>query len=364
MIGKVIPVILAGGAGERLWPVSRAQAPKQFLNLGQSQTTFDAVMTRARGDVFDACPIIVAAREHDAFLSAVTASDILLEPVRRGSCAAVVAAALRAIARDSESVIIVMASDHLITDAHAFQLNVQHAYPAAQSGALVTFGVTPTHAATGYGYLHVGEQFSGEVRRVQRFVEKPDAATAQSYIDQGYLWNSGNFLFRASAFLDEARHHTPELVAHVERSIDTGERRANRIFLAPDDFAKSPNISIDYAIMEKTDRAAVLPVTYTWSDIGTWDAVAASLSQDDPQNKIIGRGLVEKSENVLVYSQDKLTTVIGCDDLIVVTTADAVLVMKKGRGEEVKTVLETLRHKGFAEADRFIANLSAEYLPP
>jgi mannose-1-phosphate guanylyltransferase / mannose-6-phosphate isomerase len=356
MTAKIIAVALAGGAGERLWPVSRMQAPKQFLHLGQSQTTFDAVLARARGDVFDARPIVVAAVEHDEFLSAVTASDILLEPVRRGSCAAVVTAALRAVARDPESIIMVMASDHLITDAHAFQMSVQDAYAAAQAGVLVTFGVTPTHAATGYGYLQVGEQFSGEVRRVQRFVEKPDAAMAQSYIDQGYLWNSGNFLFKASAFLDEARRLVPELVSHVEKAIDNGERRANRIFLAPDDFAKSPTISIDYAIMEKTDRAAVLPVAYSWSDIGTWDALAASMAEGEPQTKIIGRGVVEKSDNVLVYSQDRLTTVIGCDDLIVVTTADAVLVMKKGHGEDVKILLETLRNKGFAEADRFIAN--------
>jgi mannose-1-phosphate guanylyltransferase / mannose-6-phosphate isomerase len=353
----VIPLILAGGAGTRLWPLSRGQSPKQFLRLGEAATLLHQTLERCIGGVFDRKPMIVGSTDNrgqllEAVQEVGILADILLEPMRRNSCAAIVTGALRALERDADAVVLVLAADHHIPDRHAFQAAVERALPAALAGQLVTFGVKPRHAATGYGYIlpNAKAEKSG-VFSVQQFVEKPDPATASRYMKEGYLWNSGNFLFLAKTLIEEVRRNAPEVLAAVELAMRHASRDEDFIRLAVLHFAAAPKISMDYAVMEKTSKASVLPVEYGWNDIGTWDAVSGTLAADTDGNAIIGRGVVMGGRNVTVHSETLLTTVIGCDDLIVVTTRDAVLVARKGSTESVKALVDRLKDQGYAEAD-------------
>jgi mannose-1-phosphate guanylyltransferase / mannose-6-phosphate isomerase len=257
-------------------------------------------------------------------------------------------------ARDEEAVILVLAADHHVPDAAAFAAAVAEAVPAAEAGLLVTFGIKPRSPATGYGYIMPGEPVNGAVRRLQKFVEKPDHDTAVRYIADGYLWNSGNFLYKAKSFIAEAKVLVPDVVAAVAASLKAAQRDRDFIRLDAEAFAKSPQIAVDFAIMEKTTKAAVLPVSYEWNDIGSWDAVAGSLPVDGHGNAVVGDGMIEASRNVMVHSDGMLTTVLGCEDIIVVATKDAVLVAKRGVTEKVKTLVDQLAAKGRDEATKAI----------
>jgi mannose-1-phosphate guanylyltransferase / mannose-6-phosphate isomerase len=348
---KVIPVILSGGSGTRLWPLSRSAKPKQFLSFDGGPTMIQQTLLRCQGAGFDGRLIFVGADQHRFVLAEAAQglgvqADIVLEPMRRDSCAAIVAGALQAMARDEEAVILVLAADHHVPDAAAFAACVAEAVPAAEAGLLVTFGIKPRSPATGYGYIMPGEVVAGGVKRLQKFVEKPDHATAVRYIADGYLWNSGNFLYKAKSFIAEAKVLVPDVVAAVAASLTAAERDLDFIRLNAEAFARSPQIAVDFAIMEKTARAAVLPVSYEWNDIGSWDAVAGSLPADANGNAIVGDGVVEASRNVFVHSEGMLTTVLGCDDIVVVTTRDAVLVAKRGATEKVKGLVDQLKAAG------------------
>jgi mannose-1-phosphate guanylyltransferase / mannose-6-phosphate isomerase len=351
MTNPLIPVILSGGAGTRLWPLSRSAAPKQFLRLVGEHTLLEQTLMRCRGPMFDAIPIVVGSTDHrgqllETLLSVETKADLLLEPCRRNSCAAVVAGALRAIERDPNAVILVLAADHHIPDTEDFHEQIAKAAEAACQGALVTFGIQPSHPATGYGYILSDLKSPiGPAFRIAKFVEKPDAITAKNYLEQGYLWNSGNFLFQAQSLLDEAQRLCPDVVAHVSQSMINAERDQDFIRLSTKDFASAPSVAIDVAIMEQTDRSAVLPVAYRWSDIGTWDAVAQAVTRDANDNAIIGQGVVLNSNNVVVNSSDLMTAVVGCEDIMVITTPTAVLVVKRGSSENVKMLLGELQNK-------------------
>jgi mannose-1-phosphate guanylyltransferase / mannose-6-phosphate isomerase len=357
MTKLIIPLILAGGAGVRLWPLSRGQAPKQFLRLGEQITFLHQTLKRCSGKLFDQSPIIVGSADNRAQLldmaqSLNLSADIVLEPMRRNSCAAIVAGSLRALERDPDALVLVLAADHHIPDAEAFHEATLQATVAASAGKIVTFGIVPRHPATGYGYIMpTNDQVGGGALKVQRFVEKPNAETAARYITSGYLWNSGNFLFKARTFVDEVKFLAPDVLIAVQEALLQSERDRDFIRLDAEAFARSPNISVDYAIMEKTNHASVLPVEYFWSDIGTWDAVASALTPDDNGNAMIGRGVMERSRNVLVHSERLLTAVIGCEDIVVITTGDAVLVARKGATEDVKALVDRLRAEGFAETD-------------
>ncbi len=356
----VTPVVLSGGSGTRLWPLSRDNKPKQFLDFGGQHSLIQQTILRCRGDIFAAKPIVVAAEAHrfliaEALRDIGTSADILLEPLRRDSCAAVVVGVLQAFAQNSEAVVLVVAADHYIPDVKAFAGAVAAGVAAAEAGWLVTFGIQARSASTGYGYISAGESVAeGLVRKVKAFVEKPNATTAQSYVDQGYFWNSGNFLFKAKAFLDEAARLVPDVVKAAQKSLQLAVVDLDFLRLDAEGFAQSPQISVDFAIMEKTTRAAVLPVDYLWSDIGTWDSVAATLGQDDDGNAVVGRGVVADSRNVLVHAENRLTTVVGCEDLIVVSTRDAVMVAQKGHSEKVKTLVARLKDEKFWEADNSV----------
>lgn len=353
----IIPVILSGGAGTRLWPLSRNAKPKQFLRFGSENSLMQETILRCSSNVFDKRPIIVSG-ESQRFLIAEDLreisvdADIILEPMRRDSCAAIAAGCLQALQRSPDAMVFILAADHKIPDAAAFSAAVTQAKTDAEAGKLTTFGIKPTHAATGYGYIKPGKSLRvGGSCVLEKFVEKPDAVTAATCVQSGYLWNSGNFLFSAKVFLDELQKYAPHVLSAVQGSFLNARRETDFVRLESEAFARSPQISVDYAVMEKTDRAAVFAVDYSWNDIGSWDAVHDLLSKDQSGNSIQGHGLVLQGQNNFLYSDGILTALIGVDDLVVVTTADAVLITKRGHSENVKNLVGELKARNFKEAD-------------
>jgi mannose-1-phosphate guanylyltransferase / mannose-6-phosphate isomerase len=353
----IIPVLLSGGAGTRLWPYSRAAKPKQFLSFGTTHTLIQETVLRCSGSLFDSRPIVVSGDSQRFLIAEDMANidvkaDIILEPMRRDSCAAVAVGCLQALKRSKDAVVLVLAADHLIPDRVAFENAVAAALPDAAAGHLTTFGIKPTSPATGYGYIRPGSLLrENGCARLEKFVEKPDAATATKYVREGYLWNSGNFLFSAQSFVDELKLHAPAIHDAVGASLDNARQDVDFLWLEKESFARSPQISVDYAVMEKTKKSAVYAVDYEWRDIGMWDAVHELLPQDESQNVIVGRGVVLDGRNNLVHSTGVLTALSGVDDLIVVTTPDAVMITKRGKSEDVKPLVAHLQHLKFSEAD-------------
>lgn len=350
----IIPAILSGGSGTRLWPLSRASKPKQFLVFGGERTLFQETVLRCAGEGFDPRPIVVGANPHRFLLAEDlqeigASADILLEPVARNSCAAIAAACFQAKSRDPEALVLVLAADHHIPDAQAFRRAVMSARSSAEAGMLVTFGIKPDHPATGYGYIRPGKA-AGEPMPVEAFVEKPDAATAAGYVASGYLWNSGNFLFRAATFLEELEKLAPAIVDAVGKAWAGAVTDLDFRRLDEKAFANSPSISVDYAVMEKTDRAAVYPVSYAWSDVGSWHAVGDVTPADANANAVVGDGIILSGSGNLVHSQGKLTALVGVDDCVVVSTRDCVLVASRKSSESVKDVVTRLQKEGRTEA--------------
>jgi mannose-1-phosphate guanylyltransferase / mannose-6-phosphate isomerase len=353
----IIPVILCGGAGERLWPYSRSSRPKQFLKFGSEYSLFQNTLLRCSGPGFDKRPIIVSG-EIQRFLIAEDLrslglqGEILLEPMRRDSCAAVAAGCLQALRRSADAMVIVLAADHNIDDDKKFIQAVLSARGAAVDGLLLTFGVKPNFAATEFGYIKPGNRLaSGVAHFIERFVEKPDHKTAQHYLESGYLWNSGNFLFKASRFIEELKLYAPAILNAARAAVNQSQCDQDFVHLNADAFARSPKTSIDYAVMEKTKKAAVVQVDYHWNDVGSWDAIYEILKKDESGNALIGDGLTLDARNNLAHISGPLTTLVGVDDLIVVTTADAVLVTKRGQAAKLKTLISELKVKNRREAD-------------
>ncbi|TYT26933.1 mannose-1-phosphate guanylyltransferase/mannose-6-phosphate isomerase [Luteimonas viscosa] len=340
------PVLLSGGSGTRLWPLSREAYPKQFLPLAGEETMLQDTWRRV-APLASAAPIVVANEEH-RFLAAeqlrlvgVEHARIVLEPAGRNTAPAIAAAALQALADGGDPLLLVLPSDHVVRDAGGFRAAVQAAIPAAEAGALVTFGIVPSAPETGFGYIQAA---AGEgVRDVLRFVEKPDAATAQSYLDAGgYFWNSGMFLFRASRYLAELERFRPDIAAAVRKAFDAATRDGDFIRLDRDAFAASPSDSIDYAVMEKTGDARVLPVDIGWNDVGSWSALWEVSEQDGDGNASHGDVIAVDSRNSYAYAR-RLVALVGVDDLVVVETDDAVLVARKDRVQQVKDVVARLK---------------------
>lgn len=345
------PVLLSGGSGTRLWPLSREAHPKQFLPLVGDDTLLQATWRRV-APLSSAAPLVVANEDH-RFLVAeqlrvigAPRARIVLEPVGRNTAPAIAAAALIASADGSDPLLLVLPSDHVVRDADAFRAAVLAASPAAQAGALVTFGIVPQAPETGFGYIHAEARQAGEgegVRKVLRFVEKPDAATAQGYLDAGgYYWNSGMFLFRATRFLEELGRHRPDILAAVRAACGHVDPDGEFLRLDRDAFAASPSESIDYAVMEKTDAAMVLPVDIGWNDVGSWSALWEVSEQDADGNARHGDVIAVDSRNSYAYAR-RLVALVGVDDLVVVETDDAVLVAAKDRVQEVKQVVARLK---------------------
>jgi mannose-1-phosphate guanylyltransferase/mannose-6-phosphate isomerase len=353
---RVTPVILCGGAGTRLWPVSREKMPKHFVPLIGSLTTFQQVLDRVSGSALFAKPIVIT-NDDFRFVAAEQTrarrvdATIILEPVRRDSAAAIAAASAFALKTDENAILLVVAADHLIPDAAAFAEACRTAVDAAAAGSIVTFGVEPTYPATSYGYINAKPANGSAVRGVAAFVEKPNEIKAADYVKEGYLWNSGNFMFRADVMLRELTRLEPAIATAAKEAVEHAVADLDFCRLAATAFATAPRKSIDYAVMERTDRAAVLPVSFRWSDVGNWKSVWDVQDRDAAGNVIEGPAEVVKTSNSLIRSDETvLTTVVGVDDIIVVATADAVLVAAKREAERVKELVEQLKARNRNEA--------------
>ena len=349
-MSALVPVILSGGSGTRLWPLSRESHPKQFLPLLGERSLLQMTWLRLRGLPGADAPLVVANEEH-RFLVAeqlrlvgCSPAALILEPVGRNTAPAIAVAALSAMANGDDPILLVLPSDHVIANEAGFRQSVLAALPAAESGRLVTFGIVPTAPETGYGYINAA---AGEgVRAVRRFVEKPDQATAEKYLASGeYFWNSGMFAFRASRYLEELARNQPRMVELARESLAKASRDADFLRLDRAAFAACPADSIDYAVMEKTDRAAVLPIDVGWNDVGSWSALWAVVEQDGDGNAHRGDVLARDCRNTLAISDKRLVALIGLSDLVVVDTDDAVLVAHKDRVQEVKDIVATLKQQ-------------------
>jgi mannose-1-phosphate guanylyltransferase / mannose-6-phosphate isomerase len=345
---RIVPLIMCGGAGTRLWPASREVRPKQFLALFGARSTFQDTILRVSDATLFERPIIITNAAYRFMVMEQLAeigreADVLLEPVRRDSGPAIAAGAVFAEMRDSEAIVLALAADHVVGDTPAFIAACRQGLVAAAGGRIVTFGVQPERAATEYGYISPGEVISGEVRSVVKFVEKPDPVTAAGYIESGYLWNSGNFMFRASVLLDEYRNVDPESVQVVGDSVRKAGRDLGFVTLDPDLFAKAKAISIDYAVMEKTSRASVVPVSCGWSDVGSWHAVWELSDKDGEGNAAQGVAVFEDSRNCNVSTDKALVALEGVDDLVVVATQDAVLVSRQKDANGLKRLVAKLK---------------------
>jgi mannose-1-phosphate guanylyltransferase/mannose-6-phosphate isomerase len=345
---RIIPLIMCGGAGTRLWPASREGRPKQFLSLFGPRSTFQDTLLRVSDKALFERPVVITNAAYRFMvleqLSEIgLQADVLLEPMRRDSGPAIAAGAAFAQSRDREAIVLALAADHVVRDVDAFVAACRHGLGPAEAGRIVTFGVEPERPATEYGYINPGEAVSGEVRAVAKFVEKPDPAKAADYIKAGYLWNSGNFMFRASVLLDEYRNVDAASVEAVTDSVTRAGRDLGFVTLDPSAFEAAKAISIDYAVMEKTAHAAVVPVKCGWSDVGSWHAVWELSGKDSQGNAAQGKAVFEDSRNCNVSTDHALVALEGVDDLVVVATQDAVLVSRQKDANGLKRLVARLK---------------------
>jgi mannose-1-phosphate guanylyltransferase len=349
-LNVVVPVILAGGQGTRLWPKSRAARPKQFIDLVGETSLFQQTLERVKDANRYAAPIVITNADY-RFLVAEQAQErgialgaILLEPVARNTAAAIAAAAKVAVSLDEDAILHVLASDHLIPASAEYFGAVDNAALAARDGHLVTFGINPDRPETGYGYIAVGEALSHGAHQVAAFVEKPKLEKAEEMLAQGgFVWNSGMFMLPAKVFLAECEKLAPEVFAAAKGAVAGAKRDLDFIRLEETSFAASPNISVDYAIFERTDKAAVLPVSFEWSDLGAWDAVWKGQSRDANGNAVSGPAMVSNSTNSLVVSETAHVVLDGLDDVAVIATEDAVFVGRLSQAQNVGAIAKLLR---------------------
>jgi mannose-1-phosphate guanylyltransferase / mannose-6-phosphate isomerase len=354
------PVILSGGSGTRLWPMSRTLYPKQLLSLLGHDSLLQQTVRRVAGNARFAPPVLVANEEHRFIIAeqlretGVAPSALLLEPRGRNTAPAACVGALALTAREADPLMLVMASDHAIGDVDAFLSAVDRAADAARQGALVCLGVVPDRPETGYGYIRCGAALEGigGAYAVDSFVEKPDEAHAEKYLASGeYYWNSSIFMFPAKLYLDELERLQPEMVAACRRAFAAAQRDADFIRLDKQEFSDCPADSIDYAVMEKTRRAAVVPVSMGWSDVGSWDALWEMGVKDRDGNSIEGNVVAEETRNSYLRSEAGLLAAIGIEDMVVVATADAVMVAPRNRTQDVKKLVARLVQDRRDEAD-------------
>ncbi len=343
------PVLLSGGVGSRLWPVSRETHPKQFLPLAGELSMLQETLQRASG-LEETPPLVVCNEEHRFMVAEqlrqvdLRASALILEPEGRNTAPAVALAAIQALAGDPEALLLVLPADHLIQDVDAFVAAVGKAVPLAQQGRLMTFGVVPASPETGYGYIKCGPAVDTDLYALERFVEKPDAATASAYLESGnYLWNSGMFLLRAATYLEQLGEHAPDILACCRRAMERAS--VDLDFVRPDAgvFAACPSNSIDYAVMEKTDVGGVVSLDCGWSDVGAWSALWDVADRDSEGNVCKGDIVLDNCRDSYFRSDSRLLAATGVANLVVVETADAVLVADRSRVQDVKRIVNRLK---------------------
>ncbi|MEO7323398.1 MAG: mannose-1-phosphate guanylyltransferase/mannose-6-phosphate isomerase [Dokdonella sp.] len=351
----LVPVILSGGAGTRLWPVSRSAYPKPFMRMGDGESLLKKTLDRALRCADGGHVLTVTGRDYyfltrDEYAQHAGADldklPFLLEPAGRNTAPAVVLAALHARDRvGADAVLLILPADHLIRDIDAFLADAQRAAALASDGWLVTFGIRPTHPETGFGYIRMGEAIVGrEGRQVGAFVEKPSMQTAETYVASGdYVWNSGMFCFRADTLLDVAAQTCPDVLKAAEACHAHAMNHKSPIEFHRDAFLAQPDISIDYAIMERAPKVAVVPASFDWSDIGSWKAMSDLDAADSDGNRVRGQAIVVESENCYIQSDTRMVAAVGVKDLVIVDTGDAVLVSHRERAQQVKLVVERLR---------------------
>lgn len=353
---QIIPVIMAGGAGTRLWPVSRETMPKQFIALlDDGLSTFQATLRRVSGPAFGA-PIVVTGNDFrfvvaEQMQAAGITGEIVLEPERRDSAAAVAVGTVMVKEKAPDAVCLVLAADHMVTDDAAFVTDCMSAADAARSGRIMTLGIVPTFPSTAYGYIKPGEPLDVDgALALDRFVEKPDRTTASTYLGEGLLWNCGNFLFQPQTMIEELDRWAPGIVAVVSESIAKGQRDLDFLRLDAASFRQATKTSIDYAVMEKTHRAGVVRASFGWSDVGSWDSIYDFKPVDGDGNILEGAVSVLETTGSLVRSEGLLTTVVGLDNVVVVSTTDAVLVAARDKAPKVKDLVTKLISDGHSQA--------------
>ncbi|MBF1995071.1 mannose-1-phosphate guanylyltransferase/mannose-6-phosphate isomerase [Serratia symbiotica] len=356
----LLPVIMAGGTGSRLWPMSRELHPKQFLRLHSFHSMLQETLNRLDG-VEISEPVVICNQDHRFMVAEqlrqidMLSHNIILEPVGRNTAPAIALAALNALAQGHDPIMLVLAADHIIKDIGAFHAAIEAAQAFAAGQSLVTFGIVPTGPETGYGYIQRGESWGEHVSAtcVKRFVEKPDLATAQNYVDSGeYFWNSGMFMFRAKRYLEELEKFRPDILAACQHALsDTGGDK-NFINVKQDAFACCPDESIDYAVMEKTQDAVMIPLDAGWSDVGSWSALWEVSPKDEAGNALTGDTFLHNTHDCYINTDEKLVAAVGVDNLVIVNTKDAVLVVDKSKVQDVKKVVEYLKKHNRSEYRR------------
>ena len=361
----ILPIIMAGGSGSRLWPLSRQQFPKQFLTLHGEKSMLQTTALRLSGLEHQA-PMIICNEEHRFTVAeqfranSIANSGIILEPIGRNTAPAIALAAFKTVQEGNDPLLLVLAADHVITDEVAFCQSVTQACTYANSDKLVTFGIVPTAPETGYGYIKRGESVSHEMRSldqndiesftVSEFVEKPDTKTAERYVDCGdYYWNSGIFLFKSSRYLEELKAHRPDIYHACEKAMAAIQFDADFVRVNKSAFEACPDESVDYAVMEKTTQAVVVPTDCGWSDVGSWSALWEIENKDESGNAFKGDVLAIDTTNSYINAEDKLVAVIGLDDVVVVETKDAILVSKKSEIQKVKNIVNQLKAENRSE---------------
>ena len=351
-----IPVIMAGGSGSRLWPLSRSMFPKQFLVLNDKNNLTMLQSTIERIDGMSTLEPIIITNEQHRFIVAEQLreydikSRIILEPAGRNTAPAIALAAFEAVKYGEDPILLILAADHVVLNKEAFQQSIKHALVQAELGYLVTFGIVPTSPETGYGYIHRGREIDKNAYKVEQFVEKPSLEIAEKYIASGdYYWNSGCFMFKASSYLNELKQFSPEIYDICEKATKKMLKDIDFIRVDENEFLKCPDDSVDYAVMEKTDKGIVVPMDAGWSDVGSWSALWDVSDKDQNQNSYRGDVIMKNTSNCYIYAPNKLVAAVGLDNIVIVDTKDAVLVADKSRVQEVKQVVEQLKGEGRRE---------------
>lgn len=350
-MNKIYPIIMAGGTGSRLWPLSREAYPKQFIHLYGEDSMLQATIKRLKGLDNIAAPLVITNEEH-RFIAAEQlreidqlTNNIILEPFGRNTAPAVALAAIHILKQDPDGILLVLAADHVINDVPRFYSSITSAMLHAEANKLVTFGIVPTYPETGYGYIKKGVSLHDAAYVVDEFVEKPDLITAASYLSSGqFLWNSGMFMFKASSYLNELKKYSPMILECCHSALDKTSTDLDFVRLDKEAFQKCPSDSIDYAVMEHTADAVVVPMDAKWSDVGSWSSLWDISAKDDNNNVINGDVLAINSSNNYIRSESKLVTTVGVNDLVIVETKDAVLVMNKEDCQQVKHVIDQLKN--------------------